>query len=170
MYIRQTRKEEVKEVVEIINAAADFIASQGSPQWQNGQKPTKETILNDIERKESYVLIVEDQIVGTAALVSGVDPVYTKIDCSWKKSTGPYLSIHRVALAESTRGKKLAKPFLEQLLTIAASKDIQDVRIDTYPANEPMEKTIYSAGFTYQGMIEFPFEHGERKAYQKIIK
>ncbi|MFS1126240.1 GNAT family N-acetyltransferase, partial [Enterococcus faecalis] len=22
----------------------------------------------------------------------------------------------------------------------------------------------------YQGMIEFPFEHGERKAYQKIIK
>ena len=99
-----------------------------------------------------------------------MDPVYTKIDCSWKKSTGPYLSIHRVALAESTRGKKLAKPFLEHLLTIAASKDIQDVRIDTYPANEPMEKTIYSAGFTYQGMIEFPFEHGERKAYQKIIK
>lgn len=41
MYIRQTRKEEVEEVVEIINAAADFIASQGSPQWQNGQKPTK---------------------------------------------------------------------------------------------------------------------------------
>ncbi len=38
-------------------------------QWQNGQKPTKETILNDIERKESYVLIVEDQIAGTAALV-----------------------------------------------------------------------------------------------------
>ena len=131
MYIRQTRKEEVEEVVEIINAAADFIASQGSPQWQNGQKPTKETILNDIERKESYVLIV--------------------------------------ALAESTRGKKLAKPFLEHLLTIAASKNIQDIRIDTYPANEPMEKTIYSAGFTYQGMIEFPFEHGERKAYQIII-
>ena len=81
----------------------------------------------------------------------------------------PYLSIHRVALAESTRGKKLAKPFLEHLLTIAASKNIQDIRIDTYPANEPMEKTIYSAGFTYQGMIEFPFEHGERKAYQIII-
>lgn len=30
MYIRQTRKEEVEEVVEIINAAADFIASQGA--------------------------------------------------------------------------------------------------------------------------------------------
>ena len=54
-------------------------------------------------------------------------------------------------------------------MTIAASKNIQDIRIDTYPANEPMEKTIYSAGFTYQGMIEFPFEHGERKAYQIII-
>lgn len=90
MYIRQTRKEEVEEVVEIINAAADFIASQGSPQWQNGQKPTKETILNDIERKESYVLIVEDQIAGTAALVSGVDPVYTKIDGSWKESSRKY--------------------------------------------------------------------------------
>ena len=83
-----------------------------------------------------------------------------------EKSTGPYLSIHRVALAESTEEKR-AKPFLEHLLTIAASKDIQDVRIDTYPANEPMEKTIYSAGFTYQGMIEFPFEHGERKSVSK---
>lgn len=56
MYIRQTRKEEVEEVVEIINAAADFIASQGSPQWQNGQKPTKETILNDIILKEKKAM------------------------------------------------------------------------------------------------------------------
>ncbi|BDP73667.1 hypothetical protein EfmAA96_14520 [Enterococcus faecium] len=84
MYIRQTRKEEVEEVVEIINAAADFIASQGSPQWQNGQKPTKETILNDIERKESYVLIVEDQIAGTAALVSSVDPTFFLAPCRSK--------------------------------------------------------------------------------------
>ncbi|BDP46516.1 hypothetical protein EfmJHP9_13860 [Enterococcus faecium] len=53
MYRKKTRKESVEEVVEIINAAADFIASQGSPQWQNGQKPTKETILNDIVSKES---------------------------------------------------------------------------------------------------------------------
>ncbi|WP_165007230.1 MULTISPECIES: GNAT family N-acetyltransferase [unclassified Enterococcus] len=169
MYIRKTTEEELERVMEIIDEGAEYLGNQGLPQWQNDQKPTKEKILQDIHRNESYVLIYEEKIVGTAALVAGIDPVYTAIDGVWQKTDEPYLSIHRVALASSTRGKRLGKPLLEHLLTAAACQGIKDVRIDTYPTNHPMERTIFSAGFSYQGMIEFPFAHGERKAYQKIL-
>ena len=32
-----------------------------------------------------------------------------------------------------------------------------------------MKKTILAADFHYRGMIEFPFENGERLAYQLVI-
>ncbi len=41
MYIRLTRKEEVEEVVKIIDAAAEFIASQGSPNGRTGRNQQK---------------------------------------------------------------------------------------------------------------------------------
>ena len=168
MYLRKTTLDDLPRVLQIIDQAAAYLAEQGLPQWQGDQKPSKERIIEDIERQESFVLIDEEDIVGTAALVSGIDPVYTAIAGNWE-GREPYLSIHRVALDQNVRGKRLGKQLLEHLLTVATCQGIKDVRIDTFPTNHPMEKTIYSAGFHYCGMIEFPFPHGERKAYQKLL-
>ncbi|MBO1299413.1 MULTISPECIES: GNAT family N-acetyltransferase [unclassified Enterococcus] len=168
MYLRKTTPNDLPRVMEIIDQAAAYLAEQRLPQWQGEQKPSEKQINKDIERQESYVLIDEGVIVGTASLVAGIDPVYTAIDGKWE-GEGEYLSIHRVALDQKIRGKKIGKQLLEHLLTVAAYQRVTDVRIDTFPTNQPMERTIYSAGFSYCGMIEFPFTHGERKAYQKCL-
>ncbi|PQC28803.1 GNAT family N-acetyltransferase [Enterococcus mundtii] len=168
MYLRKTTLDDLPRVLQIIDQAAAYLAEQGLPQWQEDQKPSKERFIEDIERQESFVLIDEEDIVGTAALVAGIDPVYTAIAGNWE-GREPYLSIHRVALDQNVRGKRLGKQLIEHLLTVATCQGIKDVRIDTFPTNHPMEKTIYSAGFHYCGMIEFPFPHGERKAYQKLL-
>ncbi|MGG5323464.1 hypothetical protein IGJ83_001570 [Enterococcus pernyi] len=168
MYLRKTTLDDLPGVLQIIDQAAAYLAEQGLPQWQGDQKPSKERFIEDIERQESFVLIDEEDIVGTAALVAGIDPVYTAIAGNWE-GREPYLSIHRVALDQNVRGKRLGKQLLDYLLTVATCQGIKDVRIDTFPTNHPMEKTIYSAGFHYCGMIEFPFPHGERKAYQKLL-
>ncbi|MGM9903512.1 GNAT family N-acetyltransferase [Enterococcus hirae] len=168
MYLRKTTLADLSEVMKLIDQGAAYLFEQGLPQWQNGQKPSKEKIMEDIDRQESYVLIDDEKIIGTAALVAGIDPVYTAIKGRWEGDS-PYLSIHRVALDQEVRGKKIGKQLLEHLLTVASVLGVSDVRIDTYPNNLPMEKTIFSAGFRYRGMIEFPFQHGERKAYQKHV-
>ncbi|EOL43803.1 hypothetical protein RV11_GL002248 [Enterococcus phoeniculicola] len=164
--LRKAKKADCEKIMQLIEQAKEFLKQQGSPQWQKGHGPKKETILRDIEKEESYLLIADNQIVGTAALVSGIDPVYTAITGTWKKTDTAYVSIHRVAIDGTIRGNRLAKQLLNGLVSIAKKEGIKDVRIDTYPANVIMEKAIFSSGFTYQGMIEFPIPDGERKAYQ----
>ncbi|MGM0124311.1 hypothetical protein IGI37_001688 [Enterococcus sp. AZ194] len=167
--IRKSEKKDCEAIMRIIEQATKFLGEQGSPQWQNGYGPTQKMILKDIEKDESYVLLADQKIVGTAALVSGVDPVYTAIkEGAWKESNTTYLSIHRVAIDGNIRGKGLAKQLLSLLISEAIEKGIRDIRIDTFPENTLMEKAIFSSGFAYQGEIEFPIPHGERKAYQFI--
>lgn len=167
--LKKATKTDYEKIMALIEQAKTFLNQQGSPQWQNGYGPTKEQILEDIEKEESYLLVANNQIVGTAALVSGIDPVYTAIIGDWKKTETAYVSIHRVAIDGTIRGKGLAKQLLNGLVSIAKEKGIKDVRIDTYPANIIMEKAIFSSGFTYQGMIEFSIPDGERKAYQFAV-
>lgn len=102
------------------------------------------------------------------ALITGVDPVYTAIAGDWQ-GFGPYLSLHRVAISGSHRGQGLAGKLLQAAVKEGSLLGYHDFRIDTYPLNERMEKTIFAAGFTYRGMIEFPIPNGTRKAYQLLV-
>ena len=64
MILRQTKLEDISRVMEIINQAKSYFKENGIDQWQDGY-PNEETIKRDIEKNEAYVLVDEDQIVGT---------------------------------------------------------------------------------------------------------
>lgn len=113
------------------------------------------------------MLTLEDEIVGTVALISGEDPVYEAIEGQWQ-GKGPYVSLHHIAVSQKHRGIGLGKNLLSMAIQQAKALGYEDIRIDTYPANQPMLSLIEKCGFTYCGMIHFPFEHGERKAFQLV--
>lgn len=170
IYLRQGRKSDLDRMEAIAQQGVAFLARQGSPQWQDGYGPSREQFTQDIEKGESYVLIAEGKMAGVAALVSGVDDAYTAItEGAWDGTYPQYLSIHRVALDGSMRGRGLAGVFMQLLITAGRLKGYRDLRIDTYPKNIIMQKTILSAGFSYAGEIEFDIPHGERKAYQLVL-
>lgn len=166
---------DLKAVLEIIDRAVAFLAEQGSPQWQNGQNPSYEQLLADIQGGHGYVLTFDDKLVGYASLIPGPDAVYTAIsEGAWLKLPAEvaeqnFLAIHRVAISNEVRGQGLAQTFMADLLTAAKNLGYHDVRIDTYPRNLIMQKVIKRAGFTYQGMIYFNFADGERYAYQQLL-
>ncbi|WP_265457457.1 GNAT family N-acetyltransferase [Enterococcus sp. HY326] len=172
VYVRKATILDLDQIEKIIEDGKRYLQAQGSPQWQNGYGPTREKIQADIERKESYVMLVEGVIAGVAALVSGVDPVYTAISGgSWQENSAEsYLSVHRVAFNQELRGQGYAKLFMQLLVTVAATIGCRDLRIDTHEMNQIMQKVILGAGFTYQGEIEFPMPNGERRAYQIILE
>ncbi|MBO0453871.1 GNAT family N-acetyltransferase [Candidatus Enterococcus murrayae] len=149
----------------IIDEAKQYLKEQGSPQWQDGHEPHEAVIREDIRKKASYVLTLGGEIVGTAALIAGKDPVYEAIEGEWR-GEGPYVSLHHVAVSQKHRGIGLGKNLLTSAIKKAQALGYEDIRIDTYPANQPMLALIEKCGFTYCGMIHFPFEHGERKAFQ----
>lgn len=151
----------------IINEAKQYLKEQGSPQWQDGHEPHEGVIREDIQKKASYVLTLEDEVVGTIALVAENDPVYEAIEGKWQ-GEGPYVSLHHVAVSQKHRGIGLGKNLLTLAIKQSQALGYEDIRIDTYPANQPMLSLIEKCGFTYCGMVYFPFEHGERKAFQLI--
>lgn len=119
------------------------------------------------QKKASYVLTLNGEIVGTVALIAEKDPIYEAIDGKWQ-GNGPYVSLHHVAVSQNYRGKGLGKTLLTSAIQQAQLLGFEDIRIDTYPANQPMLTLINKLGFVYCGMICFPFEHGERKAFQLL--
>jgi ribosomal protein S18 acetylase RimI-like enzyme len=157
-------------ILPILQEAQEFLREQGSPQWQNGYGPNREMIEQDILRQEGYVFLLEGEIFGYGALTQGEDESYSTITQGQWDSTHPrYLSIHRVAISSKVRGKGLARQMMEHLVATAQRMGYRDIRVDTYPRNQIMERVILGAGFTWMGMITLPIPDGERKAYQLII-
>lgn len=166
---RKTIPTDVPAIMLLIQDATAYLKEQGSPQWQNNQAPTEETIQNDIKNDVSYVLTLNHEVVGLCALIAEKDSAYEAIDGAWNDlGTDTYVAIHRVAVSSNYRGLGLGQKLLEEAIKKAQSLGYQDIRIDTYPTNGPMLHLIDKVGFTYQGMIEFDFINGERKAFQLI--
>lgn len=164
---RPSTVEDIPAIEGIFDGAKAYLKSQGSPQWQAGQGPNQKVIQADIAKKASYVLTLDNEIVGTIALLAEKDPVYEAIEGNWQQEpTQVYVALHHVAIDQTHRGLGLGQKLLEQAIAQAQQLGYHDIRIDTYPANQPMLHLIEKLGFVYRGMVYFPFENGERKAFQ----
>ncbi len=71
---RKATLSDLPEMMALFEMGIQSLKKQGSPQWQNGYGPTREKIKEDINQQESYLLLYDDQIAASAALVKGVDP------------------------------------------------------------------------------------------------
>ncbi|WP_430609220.1 GNAT family N-acetyltransferase [Enterococcus sp. DIV0876] len=167
--LRQATVADLPSLMRLINEGIAALGAQGSPQWQDGYGPSEEKIRDDILKQESYVLVSHGEIAASAALVSGIDPVYTAIQAGQWVGDGPYLSIHRVVVNPQFKGQRLSAKLLQALEAVAKNKGVFDLRIDTYQANTAMQRNITAAGYSFCGHIEFPIPNGERLAYQKLI-
>ncbi|MBM7709633.1 GNAT family N-acetyltransferase [Enterococcus lemanii] len=170
MKLRQATKEDLPIIMTIIQEGIDALKEQQSPQWQDGFGPNQEKMEKDIETNACYVLVDgQDEVIATASLIQGIDPVYTAIEDGHWLGLNSYIAIHRVAIAKGQRGKKRASLLLDLLISQAKELGYHDIRIDTHRLNLPMQKAILSSGFSYRGLVHFPIPNGERLAYQIIL-
>ena len=161
---------DIDAIIGIIEDGREYLKNQNLPQWQNGYGPKLPQIKSDIECQEGFVLVHNGKAIGYAALYSGEIAAYPGIyDGSWDNTHKHYVTISRVAISKSHRGKKLSKPFIDSLINIAINRGFKDIRLDTHKENVIMANIITSAGFKRRGMVKFPFPNGERVAYQRII-
>lgn len=79
MIIRETKKEDLKQVMEIIRMAQKLFKESGINQWQDGY-PNKEVLLGDIRKRQSYVAEEEGRLIGTAVLSPERESTYEKIE------------------------------------------------------------------------------------------
>lgn len=67
IYLRQANIDDLPRIIEIIDSAKKTLRDRGVDQWQSGY-PDNEILKQDIEEDISYVLILNGEVVGAAAL------------------------------------------------------------------------------------------------------
>ena len=89
MKIRKSRMEDVNDIMNIIDAAKQYMVSHGNKtQWVDGY-PGEEIIISDIKDNNSYVITHNDIIAGTFSFIIGKEPTYQVIKNGDGITTGP---------------------------------------------------------------------------------
>jgi GNAT superfamily N-acetyltransferase len=159
-------KTHLKDIMEIIGQAKRRMKERGLDQWQDGY-PDEAAISNDIRRKQGYFFLKRTMPAAYAAIVFDKDPYYEKIDGQWLSNGEPYVTVHRLAVADEYLGLDLAQHVLKFAERKARAKHVQWFRIDTHHDNLPMRNLIRDFGFTFCGVVQV--RDGKRMAYEKRV-
>lgn len=166
IYIKKAVREDLDCIMEIIDQAKKLLKEDGSTQWQDGN-PSRETINGDIGKGYCYLLMVGNEVAGTATLMTEEDPNYSSLEGQWVNDTDSYASIHRIAISQQFRNLHLSKYFFSNLISESYSLGIKNIRIDTHEMNIRMQKLINDFGFSYKGIVYVsPSPAGKRNAYE----
>ena len=106
MEFRKSTKLDINDIMKIIKQAQNYFKENKIDQWQNNY-PNYDTIENDIDGEESYVLVKDGKIVATAALSFNGEGTYNNIYNGKWLSNNKYAVVHRVAVDENYKGQGL---------------------------------------------------------------
>lgn len=158
-------------IMRVIAEARAFIASYGSDQWQDGY-PEPELIESDIAAKLGYVYEDESGIHAYAAIIPGHEPIYDHlISGAWKIDRDQYVTVHRLAIDNSCRGKGVGRQMLTFAADLARENNLDCVRADTHRANKAMQGLMTKCGFEYCGDVEYDVTAGDpvRVCFEKVL-
>lgn len=169
--IRYSCKDDIDAMTSIFDEARGTIGKLGIDQWQDGY-PRLSDINKDLDLRSSRV-IVDDfgNVIGTFSLFFDGEPTYDRIfDGHWLSGDENilYLTIHRVAILVSHRGKGYAREMLEYSEEEARRAGLSSLRIDTHRGNVVMRRMLEKNGFHYCGIIYLD-TGAERVAYEKVL-
>lgn len=170
IFTRRAQNSDVDKIVQILNDAISFLKESGSSQWQSGY-PNRATVEDDIKNGCAWVLTVDNEVAGYAAVVIGKDPNYAKIDGEWNNDVDSYATIHRIAISSKFRGMHLTQFFLSNIISLTYAQEIHNFRIDTGEKNKIVQHIATSHNFIKRGIIQVDDPiNPDRLAYELNIQ
>ncbi|WP_346881712.1 GNAT family N-acetyltransferase [uncultured Algibacter sp.] len=151
--IRLATIKDIDNILEVTKACAAFMVKQGIYQW-NEFYPNKKAFVNDFERKELYVLELENRIIGCITISTYMDKEYIPI--SWLTSNDKNIYIHRLAVHPDFQGQGFAQQLMQFAETFAKNNNFTSVRLDTFSENKRNTKFYEKRGYKRLGDIFFP--------------
>lgn len=158
MNIRLAQTGDLARLNELYVIARKYMKESGNPNQWKDNRPSQAAILNDLEKKQSYVIEEDGIIYGVFAFIPGDDPTYHEIEGAWMNDE-EYAVLHRIASSQQKKGIfKIAMDFCESRA--------ENMRIDTHEDNLTMQHLLKKRGYTYCGII-YTDDGTPRLAYQK---
>lgn len=168
LLFRPAAEADLERIMEIIRAAQARMRARGSSQWQNGY-PAAADILRDIERGYGHLLAEAETglTVAYGAVLFEGEPAYEAIEGRWL-TTGPYVMVHRLAVAEERLRQGVARRFMQRVEALALARGIGSFRVDTNFDNAGMLALLAEEGFVRCGEIRYGAQH--REAFEKVLR
>lgn len=164
------KQEHLAALCAMTDSAKAQLKGLGIDQWQKGY-PAETVWVSDIEKQISWVAVENGEVLGAFMFQTAPEVSYAKIDGAWL-TDGGYASLHRVCVAEQSKGKGVAGAMFRHGFELAKQAGLPSVRIDTHAGNLPMRRALEKAGFTCCGTICLigGSEDGDpRIAFEKIL-
>ena len=166
----RAKTEHIDTILAMAEQATAQLKRMGVDQWQRGY-PNREVWLKDIEKGAAWLAVEDGKVLGTMSFLTEPEEAYAKIEGAWLADV-PYASLHRVCVADESKGRGVAGKLFEHGFSLAREHGAASVRIDTHRDNAPMNRAIAKAGFTYCGVIRLvgTEENGnERVAFEMLL-
>lgn len=157
MQIRKTEKKDLEEVMEIYRGAQEFMIKTGNPEQWGRTYPSRELVLEDIEKGKSYVCYLEGRILAVFYYDICDEADYRNIDGAWLNDR-EYGVVHRIAAREGSGGGRVCIAWCYE--------QCKNLRLDTHEDNLPMQRLLKNQGFTRCGKVTLE-KYGERIAFHK---
>ncbi len=164
---RKAQLSDVTQIMKIIKQAQKFLKNSQIDQWQNNY-PNAITIKNDINNDCSYLIEINNRVVGTLAIIFDREATYDKIYFGEWKTNSDYVTIHRIAIDNDFKGSNIGKTLIDKTVLLAQKKCFKSIRIDTHRDNLIMQKFLLKNNFYYCGVI-YLSDGNERLAYERVI-
>lgn len=162
---RKAETQDTQRVWEILQQAILRRKTDGSSQWQSDY-PNLNTVKTDVKNGNCYLLESNNLVVACSSIIFNDEPTYEVIDGKWL-SSGDFLVIHRLAVADDFLGKGIASCFFKFIEEFAVKNNIFSIKADTNFDNPAMLRIFKKLNFVYCGEIQV-FD-GPRKAYEKLL-
>ncbi len=143
--IRKAIENDLEQILEIYAYARKFMIQTGNPnQWINNY-PSKDVLVEDLNKEHLYVCFDENKIYGVFVFFIGIDETYNYIEGTWLNNE-EYGVIHRIA------GSGAKKGMFSEVFNYVTNQ-ICNIRIDTHHDNIVMQKVLNKHGFNKCGII-----------------
>lgn len=167
MKFRKAVKTDLNDIMNIIKQAQADLKAQGINQWQN-HYPNSDTITTDINNGNGYVLLKDNIIVGTVAVIFDGETTYDHIYHGEWLSHLEYATIHRIAIDSKYKGLGLSSIMIKNIEQMCLDKGFYSIKVDTHEENLSMQRLLQKNNFHYCGIIYLQ-DQSKRIAFEKIL-
>lgn len=144
MKIRLATSNDLQQVVNVLNKATLDLLKKAIYQWDYPWNVNK--IINEIKNNYSYVLLLDEEIVGTFCIKD--------IDCLSKLTfNSKNIYLYQIAIIPEYQGNNYGSEITDFARSLANERN-ETIYLDCWAGNEKLKNFYLNNGFEYQG--DFP--------------
>ena len=146
------QKEDLGIVMSIFTDAINEMNSKGIYQWDSIY-PTRNTLEEDIKKKQLYIGIYEGTVVSTYVLNQEYDEQYA--NGAWKYPNSTYYVVHRLCVNPLFQNKGIGTLTMLHIENEVKKMGVDTIRLDAFTLNPYAVKMYEKLGYSKVGLANW---------------